>query len=60
MGEGGEACSANSFHGTVTAKANQAGVLIDENAFNASLKVQNNAGGSTPRPPRPLPVTANP
>lgn len=52
MGEGGEACSANSFHGTVTAKANQAGVLIDENAFNAfnaSLKVQNNAGGSTVR-----------
>jgi hypothetical protein len=47
MGEGTAECPASTFHGNVTIKENQAGVLIRKDAFLASLKVQNNAGGTT-------------
>ncbi len=47
IGEGSDTCPGNSLHGTVTVKANTAGVLIDENDFYSSLKVLNNGGGTT-------------
>jgi hypothetical protein len=47
MGEGGPECAANTFHGSVIVKGNQAGVLVDENLFHANLSVQGNSSGVT-------------
>jgi hypothetical protein len=46
IGEGTPGCSANTFYGSLTVKGNAAGVLIDENAFHASVKVTGNAGAT--------------
>ncbi len=47
LGEGTEACAADSFHGAVVVKSDLAGVRVDGDTFFSTLKVLTNSGGTT-------------
>jgi hypothetical protein len=47
IGEGTAECGTSTFSKTVTIKGNTAGVSVDEDVFDANLKVTENASGTT-------------